>query len=846
MADQVGRKKSYRWVSASQASYDGSEWDSDDDGTGYSGKNGTSENHLKRKDTISNLPALPKLNYQDYENNEGNKTIREEKGSEMVDTEQKRLPGEESDGIKEIPEMREASKVKSFAGDDLLENYYGNPSASQSESEEVNSHSNELDRKRPKPLQLEEQQDVKENKSTPNVEFTSSMDSLKDSLPQKTPVNEDLDNLMAQISREMEEQQEQQDHYLKEGEDLNASPKGSNSDEDDNDDHDHDHDEGAELGVAKNGYFSGLVHSDKESARSSQHDRELGDYSPENHLERNALASSLSYSHSSKETGRETNQSHEEERIKATPPSRSSVEPPEPPERSPLRSPQRSPLRPPLRSPLRSSGNFSSRSPVRSLDSVGSSLEDSEDDALSFTESLNYHGTANGERSENNGSEAIDDINYNKVEEEESDGESVMRVHKSGYFGKMVSRDDDDGADDNVADNTDAETIRRTDGSDNESGEGVSTGTQHQNGLINTDNNKDKIQHGQTFTEGTEEEKDNVGEQVWSGESKRSLSDQKSVNSGEWIPDTGAARSGFLQETTKKAPPGYVYDENGELINLTPSSMKPRAISTYSEMGSAWNPFPEGDDGDDLGTVGDTKTIYDNQTIYNVPGLITNNQNLPPLPNLNSETNLASQPTGSNSSDPKSLTVDSSIATVSEIDGERDKGPLRSHFHEVLNASAPDLNGDPQNTKEIGKSTPADTAAQDTPTQKLPIISTSAPVPSLDLNKLINSKSSHVHKIQELQHYYDQLLEHDTGIQAWIEASLKSSAKPEKGYLFEQYKVNKHVKDAYANADEFSKKHTVTNTVASVNQNVSQLKKKVFLHPIKSRGLFSSIGKKKI
>ncbi|GAV55864.1 hypothetical protein ZYGR_0AZ00350 [Zygosaccharomyces rouxii] len=826
MADQVGRKKSYRWVSASQASYDGSEWDSDDDDTGYGGKNGVSESSVKREDTISNLPALPKLNYEDYEDNEDNEdnnTIKEEKGSEMVDREDKRFPEEEPEVIRELPNLREASRVKSFAGDDLLENYYGNALDSHSESNKDNSHHRGLDRIKPEPLPLgEHREEIKENDAIPKLESISSRDSSKNSLPQKTPVNEDLDKLMAQISREMEQQREQQGYYSKEDDDPNADPNGSGDDDE-------------ELGVSKNGYFSNLVQSDKDSTRSSEHGSELGDYSPENHLERNALASSLSYSHSSRETGREPDENYEEEKIKGTRSSRSSVESPEVPERSPLRSPQRSPLRPPLRSPLRSSPKSSSRSPVRSPDSVGSSLEDSEDDALSFTDSLNYHGPTNEDEDEDNDGNDSNDNSYYKDEEEESDGESVMRVHKSGYFGKMLSKDDDHDEDDHDADDDDAETIRRGGGSDSENEEEVSTGVQDQNGLIHADNNKDKMQNGQTFTEGAKEDQNDEKEFLGTGEGKKSISGQKSVNLGGWRPDTGAARSGFLQETAKKAPPGYVYDENGELVNLTPSSMKPRAVSAYSEVESAWNPFPEGDEADDLQTVGDTKTIYDNQTIYNVPGLISNNQNLPPLPNLGSETHLVDQPTGSNSSDPKSLTVGSSIATVSEIDNERDKGPLRSHFHEVLNASTPDLGGDPEKFP-----------GAETPVQKTPKISTSATVPSLDLNKVIGSKSSHAHKIQELQHYYDQLVEHDTGVRAWIEASLKSSAKPEKGYLFEQYKVNKHVKDAYANADEFSKKHTVTNTVASVNQNVSQLKKKVFLHPIKSRGLFSSIGKKKI
>lgn len=811
MADQVGRKKSYRWVSASQASYDGSEWDSDEDDTGHRGdRKSKSGCFLKRNDTISKLPALPKLN---YDGQDDNNPVEEGKGNEVIDeTLEEGGPEEkEPEGVRELPELPGDPRVESFAGDDLLENYMGDTVASRMmENSKKDYRPDELQRKKPEPLPLGDRQED----NIPELGLISSRDSSKSSLPRKIPVNEDLDNLMAQISRQMEQQQGVGRHLTKEEDEINTSPIVESGD-------DQGIDEEEEFGVSKNGYFSNLVQSDKEddhladeeSPKNYQRNSGLGEYSPENHLERNALSSSLSYSRSSKETGREPVEEYgEEDKNKDT--SSLGSSPMVLPEPSSLLSPTKSPSRSLSASPARSSDGSSA--------SIGPSLEDSEDDALSFTESLNYHASTNGGED----AEGFHGSNNNEEEVGESDDESIMRMHKSGYFGKMVKGDD-------------VETIRN--GSDDECEQRVTTITSDGNNLRHEDSHRDEMEKEQAFTK-TKEESDKEEGQKEIGEGKRSTSGQKSVNLGGWRPDTSAARSGFLQETTKKAPPGYVYDENGELINLTPSSMKPRVVSSYSEVESAWNPFPsDGNDDDDLQTVGDTKTIYDNQTIYNVPGLITNNQNMPPLPNLGNESHFVNQPTGSNSSDPKSLTVSSSIATVSEIDSERDKGPLRSHFHEVLNSSTPNLNTGSDAAKDAKKS-----SASDPPTPKIPIINEASTVPFLDLNKVISSKSAHFHKIQELEHYYNQLLEHDTGISSWIEASLKATNKPEKDYLFEQYKVSKHVKDAYANADELSKKHTVTNTVASVNQNVSQLKKKVFSHPMKSKGLFASIGKKKV
>ena len=289
-----------------------------------------------------------------------------------------------------------------------------------------------------------------------------------------------------------------------------------------------------------------------------------------------------------------------------------------------------------------------------------------------------------------------------------------------------------------------------------------------------------------------------------------------------WKPDTESSRSGFVQETAKTlvTPPGFIFDENGELVDLTPSSMKLRVISIYSEIESGWNVFPtnynsaNGIDSGELQTIHDTNTLYDNSTIHNVPGLLTNNQSLPPLPD-NIDAEIPEGNIGKNTD--ITLNYDSTSKSNNVLSDKSTKKAIPTTANRNMNV----------NNVQGLKSTPR--------------INLNNVMPEVNVNQIILSKISHPTKLQQLNNYYDTLFSYDTALRLWVQYSLNIPRQESEAIL--DYKQSKIVSEAYANAEEFSKKHTVSNTMASVNQNVNHLKKKVLQHTIKPKTLFSSIGK---
>lgn len=291
------------------------------------------------------------------------------------------------------------------------------------------------------------------------------------------------------------------------------------------------------------------------------------------------------------------------------------------------------------------------------------------------------------------------------------------------------------------------------------------------------------------------------------------------------------SRANFIQETKESnaqaednksdedadSDEDVVVDADGNVIDA--SAKKSRVVSTYSEVGSTWNAFPSVMDADDVQTVTDAKTIYDNATIFNVPAAATNNAKLPPLP-VN-KTAIISKEQEQQEQQPE----------ISTESGDRDFNETETNKPDHL-----------QTTAELA-STKNSALTPNTGLPPVPLSKISKPnLPQLDVSKMLGDpKVSHAAKIERMKNYSKELDSYDTCISYWISDTLKSTVDKK---IMDSYKVNVHVKQAYSNADELSKKNHL---VANVNQNVHQLTKKVFTHSMreKSKGFLKSIRDKK-
>ncbi|SCU79124.1 LAFA_0B00892g1_1 [Lachancea sp. 'fantastica'] len=457
-------------------------------------------------------------------------------------------------------------------------------------------------------------------------------------------------------------------------------------------------------------------------------------------------------------------------------------------------------------SPQSSSAGGSNRSPQKAQASSPLKLRYTSKTDLHPSDMTEHESATEVEnvRSEERSSPSDNGTNDSDVD----DDESVIRIPKNGYYAQIMKDFSKDAATKEGSDTNQSHEDAESDIVSTETGSITDSIQASRARSFESQNaNQEKLN---SEPESPNDAVDDNGS-VRSNEERKKSALRQSINLGKWQPDTDANRANFLggATPTDDVPEGYVVDRDGQLVDLNPSKMRTeRAISMYSDAASAWNAFPAsaGAVGGDTDTVYDTKTIYDNQTIFNVPGAILNHNSLPPLPRDVSES-------------ARTNTIADSDSILKHLNGE--KRHHTSNLKEDFSVQAPDSS----EIAQLNKKT----------------------IPSLDLDALLQSKSKpHATKIRELTSYSRELNDYDSGLHIWISFALKSSAS-DRDYIFDEYKVNKHVKDAYAQADELGKKMTVSNTVANVNQNVSHLKRKVFSHSMKekSKGLFSSIGKKK-
>lgn len=247
-----------------------------------------------------------------------------------------------------------------------------------------------------------------------------------------------------------------------------------------------------------------------------------------------------------------------------------------------------------------------------------------------------------------------------------------------------------------------------------------------------------------------------------------------------------------------------IVDDTGNVIDIP---QKSRVVSTYSEVGSTWNAFPNMGNSDDVQTIiTDVKTIYDNNTLMNVP--LPSQKNLPPLPKI------------------ETLDIgDNKLPPLPEQVTPREEEEDKMSFTGASTFDAGKNINDKQSILPLN------------------FANEKKKVPELALIKLIqDTKATHEQKLKQLNKYSQELAEYDTGVSTWINNTLKSNSELK---LKEDYVMNKHVKEAYSNAEQLSKRNN-NHLVSDLNQNMQQLTKKVFTSSMrgKSKSFLKSLRDK--
>ncbi|CUS24541.1 LAQU0S17e01266g1_1 [Lachancea quebecensis] len=817
MSDNVERRKSQRWVSVSKGSYDGKEWDSSDEDGSYEAwenENGETAQSPKRSGTVTKLPPLPKLQYgkdvedASEENNASSAKLESTSANldqlmsqishEMTPRSESRERFSSNDGT---PKPRkqfsdEGGEYSSgFSYSDSEEElqvsktgYFSNMVDIPQSAGESFGHSEDEVYVTPDPSNLPQATAEPEAATMGNhgSSSTSSLAHVHNPGPEEADTFIDDSDSKLAFTTEVSETPRSKEN--------SASRSGgqSASIESDNESPETDDSPSSALSSTDEAHVKSRdMHSNPESFQSSQSsdsdveaDKETLPKSAVPHQGEDITGQQLPHQFHETPTRDVRNNSSDEygdnESFFNHYGNNSS-------QSSPANNPDNSPKKQDP-SPLKLRQSSKTQLSYENLNSQTIN-EVSSDNVSTASEPVSFKFK-----------DRVRDSILESSDEDIGDDESVLRVPTSGYYAKMLK-------DTSQAEGSDGQSTE-TEGSSIVSSE---TDTGSITKSID-ENSRGAAIPSEDDPEGEHNRDDRAAdtEPIEEQGGSKSIQSRQSINLGKWQPDTDSTRAAFLGEARPEVPEGFVIDQDGNMINVNPSSMRsPRVVSTYSEAESAWNAFPaSGNAEGDLDTIYDTKTIYDNQTIYNVPGIATNNSSLPPLPNDISALE---------STDSAAVTDSDSI--LNHLSGEK-----KQHFSslkENFSIHSP-------NSEEIAQVRGRE-------------------VPAVNLDSLISAKGkTHAMKINDLKNHSRQLDAYDTGLHTWINYALKNSSS-DKDYIFQDYKVNKHVRDAYAQADELSKKMTVSNTVANVNQNVSHLKRKVFSHTMKekSKGLFSSIGKKK-